>query len=82
MGSPRSYLRRMGEIFQKVRRNVFFKKEENSKREISKKKKKKKIISSLSIFSSLSSFFRKATENQLQVNSSSFDLFIRLRFLS
>ena len=45
-------------------------------------KKKKKIISSLSIFSSLSSFFRKATENQLQVNSSSFDLFIRLRFLS
>lgn len=81
MGSPRSYLRRMGEIFQKVRRNVFFKKEENSKREISKKK-KKKIISSLSIFSSLSSFFRKATENQLQVNSSSFDLFIRLRFLS
>ena len=81
MGSPRSYLRRMGEIFQKVRRNVFFQKEENSKREISKKK-KKKIISSLSIFSSLSSFFRKATENQLQVNSSSFDLFIRLRFLS
>ena len=81
MGSPRSYLRRMGEIFQKVRRNVFFKKEENSKREISEKK-KKKIISSLSIFSSLSSFFRKATENQLQVNSSSFDLFIRLRFLS
>ena len=81
MGSPRSYLRRMGEIFQKVRRNVFFKKEENSKREISKKK-KKKIISSLSIFSSLSSFFRKATENQLQVNSSSFDSFIRLRFLS
>ena len=81
MGSPRSYLRRMGEIFQKVRRNVFFKKEENSKREITKKK-KKKIISSLSIFSSLSSFFRKATENQLQVNSSSFDLFIRLRFLS
>ena len=47
MGSPRSYLRRMGEIFQKVRRNVFFKKEENSKREISKKKKRKLFLPSV-----------------------------------
>ena len=73
MGSPRSYLR-MGEIFQKVRRNVFLKKEENSK-------KKRKLFLPSVVFP-LSSFFRKATENQLQVNSSSFNLSIRLRFLS
>ena len=61
---------------------MFFLKKKKIQKEKFQKKKKKKIISSLSIFSSLSSFFRKATENQLQVNSSSFDLFIRLRFLS
>ena len=60
---------------------MFFLKKKIQKEKFQKKK-KKKIISSLSIFPSLSSFFRKATENQLQVNSSSFDLFIRLRFLS